>query len=88
MWLDAWKNHFRFVYNGSVNLDISYLGIYAGGYSKNSNGYNTLPNGFIIQWISTPLRRVSYPFVDKQVPPQYNLLLIKSKNIDMRVCPS
>ena len=69
-------------------IGYSYADLYNGYYSTSANGYSRLTNGVVIQWISTPLRRVSYPFVDKQVPPQYNLLLIKSKNIDMRVCPS
>lgn len=63
MCLDAWQNHFRFIYNGSVNLDISYLGIFAGGYSKQSNGYNTLPNGFIIQWGTVSNSNVGYDTV-------------------------
>ena len=48
--IDSYNDSLRIFDSYGVHLDISHYGIFFGGNSLNTNGYNRLNNNLILQW--------------------------------------
>jgi len=59
--IDSYNDSLRIFDSYGVHLDISHYGIFFGGNSLNTNGYNRLNNNLILQWGYSGSRHTTFP---------------------------
>jgi len=61
--IDSYNDSLRIFDSYGVHLDISHYGIFFGGNSLNTNGYNRLNNNLILQWGTVQASSLGYTTV-------------------------